>query len=321
VTFLVAPDAFKGTHTAVDVARAIGRGIESAGGACELLPLGDGGEGTGECLLQALAGERVELEVSGADGAAVQSWFGLTSSGDGVVEVSAAVGLGSRHPTAADAWAASSRGVGELVAAAARAGRGNVIVCCGGSATTDGGRGALEALSEDGAAVREVIVLCDVTTPFESAAMVFAPQKGADPETTRRLAERLRRLAASAPRDPRGLPGSGAAGGLAGGFWAYLGARLVPGASYVLEAVGFDNACSRASLVVTGEGRLDHQTLAGKLPAVVAERARRNGLATVLVCGCLDRAVRASDFAAAAFEASTIDELEAVGARLLSLAM
>jgi glycerate kinase len=159
-----------------------------------------------------------------------------------------------------------------------------------------------------------------VTTPFEGAATVFAPQKGADPETTRRLAERLRRLAASAPRDPRGLPGSGAAGGLAGGLWAYLGARLVPGASYVMEAVGFDEACSRASLVVTGEGRLDRQTLAGKLPAVVAQRARRNGLATVLVCGRVDRGVRTSDLAAAALEASTIDELEAAGARLPSLA-
>lgn len=319
MTFLVAPDAFKGTHTAVAVAEAIGRGIEAAGGAAELLPLGDGGEGTGDCLLRAMGGERVALDVAGADGAPVRSWFGLTSSGLGIVEVAAAVGLGGRRPTPAEAWAASSRGVGELIAGAARAGCGRVIVCCGGSATTDGGSGALDALFEDGAPLGDVVVLCDVTTPFEDAATVFAPQKGADPQTTRRLAERLRSLAAAAPRDPRRVPGTGAAGGLAGGLWAYVGARLVPGAAYVLDAVDFDSACSSASLVVTGEGRLDRQTSAGKLPAVVAERARRNGVPTVFVCGSVDRRALPFDLAADVLEASTIDELEAAGGRLSSL--
>jgi glycerate kinase len=114
---------------------------------------------------------------------------------------------------------------------------------------------------------------------------VFAPQKGADPATVKRLSRRLRDLAAKLPRDPRGQPMTGAAGGLAGGLWAALGAKLVPGAAYVLDAVGFDAAMRAARYVVTGEGRLDHQSLAGKAVGEVATRCRQGGVGCHAVVG------------------------------------
>jgi glycerate kinase len=131
-------------------------------------------------------------------------------------------------------------------------------------------------------------VLCDVRTPFERAAEVFGPQKGAGPEQVRRLTARLHEVAAGYRRDPRGVPRTGAAGGLSGGLWAELGARLVPGAAYVLDRVGFDARLAGATAVVTGEGRLDLQTLEGKAVGEVAERARRAGIPVHAVAGRVD---------------------------------
>src|SRR5438034_11287872 len=124
----------------------------------------------------------------------------------------------------------------------------------------DGGAGALAALEEAG--VRPALIaVCDVNTPWERAAAVFAPQKGADPDTVKRLARRLTRLAAKLPRDPRGVPFTGAGGALSGGLWAGAGAKLVPGAPFVLDALGFDARMRAATFVVTGEGKIDEQTL------------------------------------------------------------
>ena len=174
---------------------------------------------------------------------------------------------------------------GELIVAAGEAGAGHVIVTVGGSATTDGGAGALEALGEAGVADLELDVLCDVRTPFELAPSVFGPQKGADPELVARLEGRLAALAETLPRDPRGEPMTGAAGGLSGGLWARCGARLVAGAPYVLDAIGFDEAMKGSAFVVTGEGRLDDQTLQGKIVGEVATRCRQAGVACHAVVG------------------------------------
>ena len=159
-----------------------------------------------------------------------------------------------------------------------------MLVAAGGSATTDGGAGALEALERAGASP-ELVVLCDVRIPFERAPAVFAPQKGADAGTVARLEERLQAQAAAAARDPRGVPHTGAAGGLAGGLWAERGAELVPGAEYVLDAVGFDRLLAGPALVVTGEGRLDETSSEGKLVGVVAARCAAAGVPCAAVVG------------------------------------
>ena len=189
------------------------------------------------------------------------------------------------------------------------AGARSVLVCAGGSATTDGGTGALEALEEAGVAP-EITVICDVRTPWEDAPRVFAPQKGADPATVARLERRLEGLAAAAPRDPRGVPMTGCAGGLSGGRWAHRGARLVPGAAFVLDTIGFDSAMRAARFVVTGEGRLDAQTLQGKAVAEVATRSRQAGVACHAVVGedALDR------FGARVIDLSTVTEAGDVAA-------
>lgn len=198
------------------------------------------------------------------------------------MDAAEAVGLGRLAPAELDPLAASSRGAGELIAAAL-AEADTVIVGAGGTATVDGGAGAIEALPES--AHGRLRVACDVTTAWEDAARVFGPQKGAAPSTVEVLAARLDALARSLPRDPRGISGTGCGGGLSGGLWAALDAELAPGARLVLDAAGLDRRLAAAALVVTGEGRLDEQTAAGKLVAEVARRARRAGVPCVAVVG------------------------------------
>jgi glycerate 2-kinase len=281
---LVAPDSFKGTYSAVEVAGAIAEGLRDAGRETVELPVADGGEGTMEVLVNALGGEFVTTTASDPLGRSVEASFALLPDGSAVVEMAQASGLGLVTEMERDAWAASTRGTGELIAAAAAAGAGHVIVSVGGSATTDGGAGALEALEEANLAV-ELDVLCDVRTPFEKAPSVFGPQKGAGPELVPELEERLDALAKTLPRDPRGVEMTGAAGGLSGGLWARFGARLAPGAAYVLDTIGFDDTMRASAFVVTGEGRLDHQTLQGKIVGEVATRCRQAGVACHAVVG------------------------------------
>lgn len=283
---LVAPDSFKGTMRASEVAAALGRGLESGGRPVDLCPLADGGEGTLEVLMLALGGETAAAVVSDPLGREVQAGFGLVEDGaTAIVETAAAVGLDRVGPGERDAEAASSAGAGELILAAIDAGATEVVVAAGGSATTDGGAGALEAI-ERGGGLRGtgLVVLCDVRTPFERAAEVFGPQKGADRAAVARLRRRLRALSGRLPRDPTGVPGSGAAGGLAGGLWAAHGAALAPGAAFVLDAVGYDSRMRGARAVIVGEGRLDRQTLEGKAPAEAALRARQAGVPCFAVC-------------------------------------
>jgi glycerate 2-kinase len=285
---LVAPDSFKGTFRATEVAAAVGRGIERAGlEPPDLCPVADGGEGTLEVLLTALGGETAGADAHDPLGRPLRAGFGLVEDGGtAVVEVAEASGLGRVAPGERDAEAASSAGTGELIAAAVEAGAQVVLVAAGGSATTDGGAGAIAAIEEAGGLHgARLVVLCDVRTPFERAAAVFGPQKGADAAAVARLERRLDAFAATLPRDPRGRPLTGAVGGLAGGLWAALGARLEPGAPFVLDALGFDERLRAAGAVIVGEGRLDATTLQGKIAGEIAVRARQGGVPCHAVCG------------------------------------
>jgi glycerate kinase len=327
-TVLVAPDSFKGTFSAAEVAAAVGRGLEGAGVPVDLCPVADGGEGTLDALLGPLGGELRGATVGDPLGRPVVARYGL-APGRGrrgpmtaIVEMAAASGLGLVDAGERDAIAASTAGTGELILAAVAAGAGEVLIAVGGSATTDGGAGAIRAIESGGGLARaRLTVLCDVRTPFEDAARLFGPQKGAGPDEVRRLTRRLHALARKLPRDPRGVPMTGAAGGLAGGLWAAFGAELVAGGSFVLDAVGFDGRMRAARAVVTGEGRLDRQSLAGKLVSEVATRCRQTGVPCYAVVGRneLDSfGARMLDIEAA-LEASTSRQLTAAGRRLAAL--
>jgi glycerate kinase len=317
---LVAPDSFKGTMSATEVAVAIGRGVEAAGWSVDLCPVADGGEGTLEVLLEAIGGERRSAEVRDPLGRPVHAAFALLGAGaTAIVEVAEASGLGLVAAEERNAEAASSAGTGELIVAAIEAGAQTVIVAAGGSATTDGGLGAIEAIS-DGGGLRgaRLVVLSDVRTPFERAAVVYGPQKGASSAAVERLTRRLHALAEGWPRDPRGMAMGGAAGGLAGGLWAALGAALEPGAPYVLDAVGFDARMRRARAVIAGEGRIDSQTLEGKAAGEILTRARQAGVPGYAIVGRdeIDRFdARILDLQEVV-EAGTPEELEAAGRRL-----
>jgi glycerate 2-kinase len=318
---LVAPDSFKGTLRAPQVAAAIGRGLEAAGlPPPDLCPVADGGDGTMEVLLLALGGETAGAQVGDPLGRPVRAGFALVEAGGtAIVEVAQASGLHLVAPAERDAEAATSRGTGELVCAAIDAGAQVVLMAAGGSATTDGGAGAIEAIAERGGLRgATLVVLCDVRTPFERAAEVFAPQKGADPAAVTRLARRLDALADRLPRDPRGQPLTGAAGGLAGGLWAAFGARLEPGAPFVLNVLGFDVRMRAARAVIVGEGRLDAQTLAGKAAGEIATRARQAGVPCHAIVGqdSLDRLSKRILDLQSVDEATTPAELERAAERL-----
>lgn len=289
---LAAPDKFRGTASAPVVAEAIVAGVRAAGGHGAALPLADGGEGT----LDAFGGPNRWTLVTGPLGDPVRAAWRMTDTGTAVIEMALASGLAlAGGSDGNDPWAATSRGTGELILEATNLGASRVLVGLGGSATTDGGIGAFEALladprwhPRDPARHPELVVCCDVQTHFLDAAAVFAPQKGAD----RPLVEALqRRLVDTAGRyreqygiDITETAGTGAAGGLAGGL-AVLGGRLTPGFDVIAEAVGLDAALARCDLVVTGEGQLDEGSFKGKVVGGVVARARDRGIPVVAVVG------------------------------------
>jgi glycerate 2-kinase len=318
---LVAPDAFKGTFRAAEVAGAIGRGLERAGlMPPDLCPLADGGEGTMEAIMLALGGELVGVEVQDPLGRPVRAQLGLVEDGGtAVLEMASASGLSLVDEDERDAWAASTYGTGELICAAVDAGVQVVLVGVGGSATTDGGAGALEAIDEHGGlGGARIVVLCDVRTPFERAPAVYGPQKGADDALVERLEKRLDALARRLPRDPRGVPMTGAAGGLSGGLWAACGATLEAGAPFVLDALDFDARMRAARAVVTGEGKLDEQTLEGKLVGEIGTRTRQAGVPLHAIVGAdrLDPFGKRIIDLQVVQEATNLDELTAAGETL-----
>ena len=311
----------------IEVAQAIEAGFRQTfpDAHYDLIPVADGGDGTLDALVTALRGDVVDATVTGPNGAPVRAAYGLIrSSNTGVVEMARASGLALLPPGTNDPMTATSRGTGELIALALAAGARRIIVAIGGSATNDAGAGALRALGArfldsnieelppGGAALARlrhidtgdlearlagasIEIASDVTNPLvgpNGASAVYGPQKGASPQDVAELDAALTQFAEIARKttgvDVRNVPGAGAAGGFGGGFLALAGAQLRPGAELVLDVLDFAQRLGGADLVITGEGRLDKQTLSGKAPFAVAQMARAHGVRVVAIVGELD---------------------------------
>lgn len=282
---LAAVDKFKGTATAAQVAAAIGHACWELGHECVEQPVADGGEGT----LEALGGANRTSVVTGPLGDAVQAQWRL-HRGTAVIEMARASGLSLVGGAAGnDAMAATTTGTGELIDQALDLGAKKIVVCLGGSATTDGGLGCVRAITAP-ARLRSVqlLVACDVQTLFADAAPVFGPQKGASPAQVDMLRGRLERLAQLYQEqygvDVRNLPGTGAAGGLAGGLVA-LGGRLLPGFDLVADEVDLHDHIEAADVVITGEGYLDAQSFDGKVVGGVQALCAEVGRPVVAIVG------------------------------------
>jgi len=285
---LAAADKFKGTASAAQVCAAIGHACWSLNIDCTEIPMADGGEGT----LAVLGGPNRTSTVTGPLGTPVQAHWRL-HRGTAVIEMAQASGLTlAGGPDNNDPLGATTRGTGELIDQALNAGAKKIIVCLGGSATTDGGLGALKAISTP-ARLRavEFLVACDVDTTFVDAARVFAPQKGASRAQVELLTGRLEQLAQTFQRDYNvdvsAITGSGAAGGLAGALVA-LGARLIPGFDLVADETGFYDAVREHDIIVTGEGLLDDTSYEGKVVGNVQHLALEAGKKVIAIVGDVD---------------------------------
>lgn len=319
---LLIPDSFKGTMSSSRVCEIMKKVIGSHLPAAQVvsIPVADGGEGTVDSFLAAAGGERHELQVTGPYGEPVTAFYGILPDGTAVVEMAAAAGLplvGEKK----QAEKTSTYGVGQILEHVLHTGCRKIILGLGGSATNDGGAGAAAALgvqfkdkegksflpvgetlcdissidvSRINPRVRsmDLTVMCDIDNPLcgpQGAAHVFAPQKGADPEMVQRLDQNLMHLAALIHRDLdvdiEHLPGAGAAGGMGGGMVAFLNGHLQMGIETVLDTVHFDTLLQDAQLVFTGEGKLDTQSLRGKVVSGVARRAKRQNVPVIAVVG------------------------------------
>ena len=343
--WLVAPQEFKGTLTATEAAAALSEGLRRGAPGVELdvAPLADGGPGTVDALLTGVGGERVTLTVPGPLGAPVKATYGLLDSGrTAVIEMAAASGLSLLSPSERDPRRASTSGTGELMRAALERGCERLILGLGGSATNDGGVGALTALGvrfldaqgtplpPGGAALNrlarvdtrgrhpglarvEVLVATDVISPLlgpEGATQVFGPQKGADAATVAELETALARLAEHVAPGLAHAPGAGAAGGFGFGLVALAGGRLTSGYELVARTLRLSERIAQARLVLTGEGRFDRQTAMGKGPGALAWQARALGRGTVMFAGAVTPD--------ATSEGSPFDEVVEVSSRVPS---
>lgn len=289
---VAAVDKFRGTATGAQVAAAIGHACWEAGHDCVELALADGGEG----LLDVLGGPNRTTVVTGPLGTPVEAAWRL-HRGTAIIEMARASGLVlAGGADGNDPMNATTAGTGELIDGALTAGARRIIAGLGGSATTDGGLGALRAISSPARLKGvELLVACDVTTRFVDAAAVFGPQKGATPAQIKMLTGRLERLAHQY-RDEFGvdvgeIPGSGAAGGIAG-MLAALGGRLLPGFDLVADELDLHDHIAEADLVITGEGHLDRQSFEGKVVGGVAGLAADAGVPVAAIVGIADADVR-----------------------------
>ncbi len=287
---IAAPDKFRGTLSALEAAEAIAQGVSKVPGwETVQCPMSDGGEGFLDAMASSMHGAFRPARVHGPLGEPVLARW-LYCGGTAVIESASACGLtlvggGSGN----DAIEASTRGVGELISAAVGAGCRRILVGIGGTASTDGGSGAIDAL-EPVSRLKgiEVVVGCDVQTKFTEAALLFSPQKGASPAQAKLLERRLQSLAISYRErfgtDVLNIEGSGAGGGLAGGLAAF-GATLTSGFKLVSEAVGLAELISSSSAVITGEGLMDEESFNGKVVGSVAEMANEGRKPVAAIVG------------------------------------
>ncbi|BCL76859.1 glycerate kinase [Jeongeupia sp. HS-3] len=323
---VIAPDSYKESLSALDVAINIEAGMREIWPDADYvkLPVADGGEGTVAAMVDATGGKIVNVGVTGPLGECVNAFYGL--SGDGqtaIIEMAAASGLALVPPSLRNPLQTTSYGTGELIRAALDAGARRFIIGIGGSATNDGGAGMVQALGArlldqtgrelgfgGGPLARlalidvagldarlkdcQIEVACDVDNPLtgpKGASHVFGPQKGATPEIVAQLDANLKHYASVIGHDlgihVDTVPGAGAAGGMGAAMFAFLGGTLRPGIEIVMEAVGLDAIVASADLVITGEGRIDSQTIHGKTPIGVARVAKRHGKPVIGIAGCL----------------------------------
>lgn len=321
---LVAPNAFKNSLAAEDVAVAIKEGLEKSKLQCtvDCFPVGDGGDGTGELIVKYYNGNMISVVVHDPLMRKISSSFGLMESGKtAVIEIANASGLRLLHSNELDPLHTSSFGTGELITDALDRGVNKIIMCIGGSATVDGAVGLLQALgfrfldkeekeltnmpetlvdletidfSQVDARMKQckIVVLCDVKNVLlgkEGAAAVFGPQKGAEPGDVKKLEASLAKLSEivfkQTGKDISTIESGGAAGGMAAGLAALLNADLVNGIDYFLSLTNFGDALEQKDLVITGEGSIDLQTLQGKGPFGVAKRAKEKGIPVIGLAG------------------------------------
>ncbi len=324
---VLAPDSFKGTMSALQICRIMSKAIAGSFPHCEVVsvPMADGGEGMVDCFLAAVGGEKVRIGISGPYFERTEGFYGILDGGTAVIEMAAAAGLPMVRGRE-DPGKTTTYGVGQLIADALKKGCRHILLGLGGSCTNDGGCGAcaalgvvfkdkkgsvfvptgdtLEQIDEIDTKKAEMLlcgadirIMCDVDNPLcgeEGAAYVFGPQKGADADDVKRLDRGLRHLGDilapiyGARGDIFALPGGGAAGGMGAGLCAMLGAGLVSGVNGVLDTVDFDGAARDADLIITGEGRLDRQSLRGKVIQGVCRRASALGVPVCAVVGDYD---------------------------------
>lgn len=321
---IIASDSFKGSLSSAEVAAAVAEGVRDVYPECKVVCLeaGDGGEGTSGALMRALGGSAVRCEAHDPLMRPILAEYGISADGrTAIIDMAAASGLTLLLTEERNPLLTTTFGTGEMIADALRSGCRRIIVGLGGSATNDGGTGMLAALgirfldargetlpgtgeslekivsadcsgAPPGLADAEFIAACDVESPLcgpRGAAYVYAPQKGADAAATEALDRGLRNFGEIAETAyGHGIleaEGAGAAGGAGAGMMAYLHARLVPGAELLLDALDFDRLVADADLVITGEGRMDEQTLMGKLPLRVLRRAAAHGVPVIALAG------------------------------------
>ena len=328
---LIAPDSFKGSNSSLKVAEAIEEGVYRVfpEALVEKVPIGDGGEGTVDALVEANEGEIVSLQVEGPLGHPVDSFYGIVDEGTAVIEMAAASGLDLLPEHQRDVLRASTYGTGQLIMHALEQGAEEIILAIGGSATNDGGTGMaaalgfrfLDAQGEElppgGAALQKLAsiddsrvdprarkasfrVACDVNNPLlgeRGASAVYGPQKGAGPQDVKMLDKALQQLAKVVQlqfgQKVDETPGAGAAGGLGYGLLVFCDATLEKGIDIVLDAVNFDERLENKDMVITGEGKIDGQTAYGKVPIGIAYRAKQKGVPVLVIAGDIGDGIEA----------------------------